>query len=97
MLSTLTYLKLRKIKKLIDENQSEMEKSTNESEQMLLLQTHQLLKKMEIRTTSMVGTVILNKKEEIRNIKLKFLYYFFYLPSLQANVLFLTCRQASSF
>ena len=47
---------------------------------------------MEIELTSMVGTVILNKKEEIRNIKLKFLYYF-YLPSLQANVLFLTCRQ----
>jgi DNA primase len=58
VLSTLTYLKLRKIKKLIDENQSEMEKSTNESEQMLLLQTHQLLKKMEIELTSMVGTVI---------------------------------------
>lgn len=56
--STLSYLKLRKIKKMIDENQAEMEKTHSADEQLLLLQTHQLLKKMEMELTREVGTVI---------------------------------------
>lgn len=57
VISTLTYLKLRKIKRLIEENQRELEKATGE-EQILYLQTHQHLKQMEILLTKEVGTVI---------------------------------------
>ncbi len=56
--STLNYLKLRKIKRLIDENQRDLEKSTVAEDQMLLVQTHQHLKQMEIELTRQLGTVI---------------------------------------
>ncbi len=56
--STLNYLKLRKIKRLIDDNQKDMEKSTVMEDQMLLVQTHQHLKQMEIELTRQMGTVI---------------------------------------
>ncbi len=56
--STLNYLKLRKIKRLIDENQSELEKATDPEEQLICLQTHQHLKQMEIDLTRQLGTVI---------------------------------------
>jgi DNA primase len=56
--STLNYLKLRKIKRLMDENQRDMEKSTVIEDQMLLVQTHQHLKQMEIELTKQLGTVI---------------------------------------
>ena len=56
--STLNYLKLRKIKRLIDDNQKDMEKATVVEEQMLLVQTHQHLKQMEIELTRQLGTVI---------------------------------------
>jgi DNA primase len=59
VLSTLNYLKLRKIKKLIEQNQREMEHALSSDEQMLFLQTHQVLKQMEIELTKLVGTVIL--------------------------------------
>lgn len=55
--STLNYLKLRKIKRLMDENQRDMEKAVSE-EQMILLQTHQHLKQMEVELTKKLGTVI---------------------------------------
>jgi DNA primase len=58
VISTLNYLKLRKIKKMISENQLEMEHALNSDEQMLFLQTHQHLKQMEIELTKQVGTVI---------------------------------------
>ena len=58
VISTLSYLKLRKIKKMIDENQREMEHAITSEEQMLYLQTHQHLKQMEIELTRQVGTVI---------------------------------------
>ncbi|MEO6537057.1 MAG: DNA primase [Ferruginibacter sp.] len=57
--STLSYLKLRKIKKMIDENQRELENAITADEQMLFLQTHQHLKQMEIDLTRLAGTVIL--------------------------------------
>lgn len=56
--STLNYLKLKKIKKLMDENQRDLEKSTVTDEQMILVQTHQHLKQMEIELTKQLGTVI---------------------------------------
>lgn len=55
--STLNYLKLRKIKRLMDENQRDMEKAVSD-EQMILLQTHQHLKQMEVELTKKLGTVI---------------------------------------
>ena len=56
--STLNYLKLKKIKRLMDENQRDLEKSTITEEQMILVQTHQHLKQMEIELTKQLGTVI---------------------------------------
>jgi DNA primase len=56
--SSLNYLKLRKIKRLIDENQRDLEKEHNSEEQLVLLQTHQHLKQMEIELTKQLGTVI---------------------------------------
>lgn len=56
--STLNYLKLRKIKRLMDENQRDLEKATGTEEQLMFLQTHQHLKLMEIELTKKLGTVI---------------------------------------
>ncbi len=56
--STLSYFKLRKIKKMIDENQREMEKATNEDDQFLFLKTHVALKFEEQQITKLLGTVI---------------------------------------
>ncbi len=58
VLSTLAYFKLRKLKKLIDENQRELEKSITQEEQMLFLKTHMELKKEEKIITKILGTVI---------------------------------------
>jgi DNA primase len=58
ILSTLNYLKLRKIKRMINDNQHDLEKATDPEEQMALLQTHQLLKTMEVELTKPIGTVI---------------------------------------
>lgn len=56
--STLSYFKLRKIKKLIDENQKELEKSIDEADQFLFLKTHVELKMEEQLITKRLGTVI---------------------------------------
>jgi DNA primase len=56
--STLNYLKLRKIKRMMDENQRDLEKTTIAEDQMILVQTHQHLKQMEIELTRQMGTVI---------------------------------------
>ena len=56
--SSLNYLKLRKIKRLIDENQRDLEKEPGIGEQIILMQTHQHLKQMEIELTRQLGTVI---------------------------------------
>ncbi len=57
--STVNYLKLRKIKKLIDQNQRDLETKTDPQEQLVVLQTHQYLKKMEMELLKTIGTVIL--------------------------------------
>ncbi len=56
--STLNYLKLRKIKRLMDENQRDLEKSQSGEDQLVLLQIHQHLKQVEIELTKKIGTVI---------------------------------------
>ncbi len=56
--STLSYFKLRKIKKMIDENQRELEKTLNEDDQFLFLKTHMELKFEEQKITKELGTVI---------------------------------------
>ena len=56
--STVNYLKLRKTKRMMDENQREMEKEHTMEEQLMLLQIHQHLKQIEIDLTRALGTVI---------------------------------------
>ncbi|MEX0636463.1 MAG: DNA primase, partial [Ferruginibacter sp.] len=58
IISCLNYLKLRKIKKMINENQMELLHNTNPEDQLLILQTHQHLKQIEIQLTQNLGTVI---------------------------------------
>lgn len=56
--SCLNYLKLRKIKRMMIDNQQEMQGAATTEEQMLFLRTHQLLKQVEIQLTKQLGTVI---------------------------------------
>jgi len=42
----------------MDENQRDLEKATIAEDQMILVQTHQHLKQMEIELTKQLGTVI---------------------------------------
>ena len=58
VLSTMSYLKLRKIKRLMEENQQDLAKPHTEEEQMMLLQTHMHLKEMERTLLQTIGTVI---------------------------------------
>jgi DNA primase len=58
VISTLGYLRLRKIKRMIDENQIDLEKPHTPEEQLNLLQTHQALKNMEKELLQNLGTVI---------------------------------------
>lgn len=55
---TLNYLKLRKIKRLIELNQRDLENSSNPTEQLTLLQTHAALKEVEMTLTKETGTVV---------------------------------------
>lgn len=57
--SCINYLKLRKIKRMIEENQRDMALEHTTDEQMTMLQTHQHLKMMELELTKKLGTVIL--------------------------------------
>jgi DNA primase len=56
--STFNYLHLRKIRRLIDENQTALEKSTDPRQQLVFIQTHQFLKRLEAELTLNNGTVI---------------------------------------
>ena len=58
ILSTISYLKLRKIKKMIDENQKDLQKEHPIDQQVILMQTHIHLKQIEKELTGKVGTVI---------------------------------------
>ena len=57
--SVLTYLKLRKVKRMIDLNQKDLEKPHTPEQQLILIQVHQHLKQMERDLTNEVGTVII--------------------------------------
>jgi DNA primase len=57
--STLNYLQLKKIKKLIGLNQKELEEATSPDLQILLMQTHVKLKDIETKITKGIGAVIL--------------------------------------
>ena len=59
VLSTMGYLKLRKIKRLIEENQKDMNKSQPPEELKLQMETHQHLKELEKKLVHQLGTVIL--------------------------------------
>jgi DNA primase len=57
--STMLYLKLRKIKRLQEENQHDLSKPHSEEEMRVLLQTHKHLKDMEQALVKPLGTVII--------------------------------------
>ena len=56
--STLNYLKLRKIKRMLLQNQADMEKPHAAEDDTILHQTHEHLKRMEIELTKGIGSVI---------------------------------------
>lgn len=58
VLSTLAYFKLRKIKKLIFQNQKDMENASKDEDQMIFLKIHMLLKNKEKEILTDFGTVI---------------------------------------
>jgi DNA primase len=58
VLSTMRYLKLRKIKRLMEENQQDWAKPHSDDELRMLMQTHQHLKEMERALLQDLGTVI---------------------------------------
>jgi DNA primase len=57
--SALNYLKLRKIKRMLNENHADLEKNHSKEEQEVLFRTHEHLKNMEKVITEKMGTVIL--------------------------------------
>jgi DNA primase len=57
--SVVSYLKLRKIKRMLLENQLDLEKKHSPEEYTILHQTHEHLKKMEMSLTKKMGAVIL--------------------------------------
>ena len=63
IISTLSYLELKKIKKLIALNQKELEETTSPERQILLIQTHVRLKDLETKITKVIGTVICENKK----------------------------------
>ena len=58
VISSMTYLKLKKIKRLIIENQRDLENNPTGDDMMILLQTHRHLKELEIDLMRNIGTVI---------------------------------------
>ncbi|MFN6375429.1 MAG: DNA primase [Chitinophagia bacterium] len=58
VLSCMTYLKLKKVKRLIIENQLDLEKEQSTEDMIILLQTHRHLKQLEMDLMKSVGTVI---------------------------------------
>jgi DNA primase len=57
--SAINYLKLRKIKRMLLENQVDMEKQHTPEEYAMLHQTHEHLKLMEREISSRIGSVII--------------------------------------
>ncbi|MHA4807560.1 DNA primase [Flavitalea flava] len=59
VLSTMGYLKLRKIKRMMEMNQKDLESPHTTEEQMVLIQTHMHLKDLERQILHGLGTVII--------------------------------------
>lgn len=59
VLMSLNYFKLRKIKKMFDQNQQDIERAKTFEEQMRLIELHKHLKDIEVQLTKELGTVIL--------------------------------------
>lgn len=59
VLLSISYFKLHKIKTMIVQNQLDIEKNNNTTEQMQLLEVHKHLKEIEREITKTLGTVIL--------------------------------------
>ncbi|HSQ44972.1 MAG TPA: hypothetical protein VLM16_08255, partial [Ginsengibacter sp.] len=59
IISTLGYLELKKLKKLIEQNQKELEVASSPERQIFLIQTHVRLKDLETKITKDIGAVIL--------------------------------------
>ena len=57
--SAIHYLKLRKVKRMLLENQKDLENERNENEINIMLQTHEHLKKVERSLAATVGSVII--------------------------------------
>ena len=57
--SSLNYLKLKKVLRLINQNQKDLQQATNEKEYTMLIQTHQHLQQIEADLQKMVGSVII--------------------------------------
>ena len=57
--SAIHYLKLRKIKRMLLENQKDLENERNENKINIMLQTHEHLKKVERSLAATVGSVII--------------------------------------
>jgi DNA primase len=58
VVSSMTYLKLKKIKRLILENQRDLENNPTGDDMIILLQTHSHLKELEMELMKNIGTVI---------------------------------------
>ena len=58
IVSTMDYLKLRKIRKMIEENQKDLQQPHEIDQQIVLLQTHHHLKTLERELLKRAGTVI---------------------------------------
>ena len=56
---SLNYFKLRKIKRMFDQNQQDMENAKTQDEQLQLIMIHKQLKEIEIQLTRDLGTVII--------------------------------------
>jgi DNA primase len=56
--SAINYLKLRKVKRLLLENQQDLEKASSADQQTLFL-THVHLKQMEIELSRKLGSVVI--------------------------------------
>ena len=57
--SAINYLKLRKVKRMLLENQVDLEKKHSPEEYNMLYQTHEHLKLMEIQISKKMGTVVI--------------------------------------
>lgn len=56
--SCMTYLKIKKVKRLIIENQHDLEKEIGDDDMLVLLHTHKHLKQIEMELMKNIGTVI---------------------------------------